>query len=102
MPGIGVSMTLTLKYFIHPVFILWFLYFLLFLDWVKSCGSVQLRFQAKTKVIQTHIGFVKICKLVPNVVKKPSWQDTQKTKNSKKSQNISELEKFNSKCVKVL
>ena len=70
MPGIGVSMTLTLKYFIHPVFILWFLYFLLFLDWVKSCGSVQPRFQAKTKVIQTHIGFVKIYKLVPNVVKK--------------------------------
>ena len=37
-------MTLTLKYFIHQVFTLclWeviFLYFLLFLDWVKSCGS---------------------------------------------------------------
>ena len=30
MPGIGVSMTLTLKYFIHQVFIQWFLYFLLF------------------------------------------------------------------------
>ena len=37
--------------------------------------------------------FCKICKLVPKVVKKPSWQDTQKTKNSKKSQNISELKK---------
>ena len=34
--------------------------------------------------------------------KKPSWQDTQKTKNSKKSQNIQELKNFNSKCIKVL
>ena len=47
----------------------------------------------KTKVIQIYIGFVKICKLVPKCgEKKPSWQDTQKTKNSKKSQNITELE----------
>ena len=35
------------------------------------------------------------------VVKKPSWQDTQETKNSKKSQNMSELVKFNSQSVKV-
>ena len=48
----------------------------------------------KTKVIQTYIGFVKICKLVPKVVKKPSWQDIQKTKNSKKLQNIPELKKI--------
>ena len=93
MPGIGVSMSLTLEYFIHPDFILWVLYFLPFLDWVKSCSSVSLRFQAKTKVIQTNVG--------TKVVKKPSWQDTQETKNSKKSQNMSELVKFNSKSVKV-
>ena len=85
-------MTLTLKYFIHQVFILcWWEVIFVFLDWVKSCGSVKLRFQAKTKVTQTYIGFVKICKLVPNVVKKPNWQDIQETKNSKKSQNIPEL-----------
>ena len=44
--------------------------------------------------------FCKICKLVPKVVKKPSWQDTQKTNNSKKSQNISDLKKFNFKSKK--
>ena len=45
------------------------MYFLIFLDWVKSCGSVKLRFQAKTKVSQTCVGFVKKCKVVPKVVK---------------------------------
>ena len=35
--------------------------------------------------------FLKICKLVPKVVKKPKWQDIQKTKNPKKLQNILEL-----------
>ena len=51
-------------------------------------------FQAKTKVTHTYIGFVKICKLVPNVVKKPKWQDIQETENSKKSQNILELKEI--------
>ena len=41
-------------------------------------------FQAKTKVSQTYLGFVKICKLVAKVVKKPKkWQDIQKSKNTK-------------------
>ena len=92
MPGIGVSMTLTLKHFIHQVFILcwWEVNFVFFA--IFGLGKVLwfcvIKVSAKTKVIQTCIGFVKICKLVPNVVKKPSWQDIQKTKNSKKSQNI--------------
>ena len=96
MPGIGVSMTLTFKYFIHQVFILylWEVIFVLFA--IFGPGKVLwfcLRFQAKTKVIRTYIGFVKICKLVPNVVKKKtSWQDIQETKNSKKSQNIPEFQ----------
>ena len=88
MPGIGVSMTLILKYFIHQVFILclWEVIFVFFA--IFGLGKVLwfclTKVSSKTKVTHSYIGFVKICKLVPNVVKKLSWQDTQKTKNSKK------------------
>ena len=62
------------------------MYFLLFLDWVKSCGYVKLRFQAKTKVSQTSAGFVKICRVVPKVVKNQSGKIS-------KSLKIQELQK---------
>ena len=76
------------------------MYFLIFLDWVKSCGYVKLRFQAKTKVSQTCVGFVKICKVVPKVVKKPKWQDIQKSENSRiaKTIKLAELLVLSVKC----
>ena len=59
------------------------MYFLLFLDWVKSCGYVKLRFQAKTS-------FTNLCWFFKNLQsgtkssksKKPKWQDIQKSENS--------------------
>ena len=62
------------------------MYFLIFLDWVKSCGYVKLRFQAKTKVSQTCVGFVKICKVLPKVVINQSGKIS-------KSLKIQELQK---------
>ena len=62
-------MTLTLKHFIHQVFILcwWEVIFVFFA--IFGLGKVLYfcltKVSGKTKVIQTCIGFVKICKLVP-------------------------------------
>ena len=58
------------------------MYFLSFLDWVKSCGYVKLRFQAKTKVSQTSVAFVKFARGTKRC-KKPKWQDTQKSEKSR-------------------
>ena len=91
-------MTLTLKYFIHQVFILclWEVIFVFFA--IFGLGKVLwfclTKVSGKNKVTQTYIGFVKICKLVPKVVKTPKWQDIQETKNPKKLQNILELKKI--------
>ena len=94
MPGIGVFMTLTLKYFIHPVFILYwwevnFVFFAIF-------GLGKVLWFCLTKVSgknQSYSNLYWFCKNLQIGTKcggkKPSWQDTQKTKNSKKSQNIS-------------
>ena len=46
------------------------------------------------------IGFVKICKLVPKVVKKPSWQISKRPKIPR-NYKIFRIEKFNFQCVKV-
>ena len=81
-------MTLTLKYFIHPVFILqlWEVIFLFFA--IFGLGKVLwfclTKVSGKNQSYSYLYWFCKICKLVPNMEKKPSWQDTQKTKNSKK------------------
>ena len=103
MPGIGVSMTLTLKHFIHQVFILcwWevnFVFFAIF-------GLGKVLWFCVTKVSgknqsQTNVGFVKFA----------NWyQSGEKTKlarypKDQKFQEItkySELKKFNFQCVKV-
>ena len=95
MPGIGVSMTLTLKYFIHQVFIfcLWEVIFVVFA--IFGLGKVLwfclTKVSGKNQSFTNLSWFCKICKLVPKVVTKPKWQDIQKTKNPKKLQIISEL-----------
>ena len=81
-------MTLTLKHFIHQVFILcWWEVIFVFCA-IFGLGKVLwfclTKVSGKNQSYSTYIGFVKICKLVPKVVKKPSWQETQETKNSKK------------------
>ena len=63
MPGIGVSMTLTLKYFIHQVIIqcLWeviFVYFAIF-GLGKVLWFCLTKVSGKSKVTQIYIGFVK-------------------------------------------
>ena len=97
-------MTLTLKYFIHQVFILcwWEVIFVFF----AIFGLGKVLWFCVTKVSgknQSYSNLYWFCKNLQIGTKcgekKPSWQDTQMTKNSKNSQNISELEKFNSKCI---
>ena len=103
MPGIGVSMTLTLKYFIHQVFILYlweviFVFFAIF-------GLGKVLWFCLTKVSgknQSYTNLYWFCKNLQIGTKcGERWQDIQETKNSKKSQNIPELKNFNSKCIKV-
>ena len=104
MPGIGVSITLTLKYFIHQVFILclWEVIFVFFA--IFGLGKVLwfclTKVSGKTKVSQTYLGFVKICKLVPKVVIKPKWQDIQEAKKSQKITKYSRVEKYSILSVK--
>ena len=99
-------MTLTLKHFIHQVFILcwWEVIFVFF----AIFGLGKVLWFCVTKVSgknQSYSNLYWFCKNLQVGTKcgekKPSWQDTQETKNSKKSQNMSELVKFNSKSVKV-
>ena len=88
-------MTLTLKYFIHQVFILclWDVIFVFFATFGlgKVLWFCLTKVSGKTNVSQNYLGFVKICKLAPKVVKEPKWQDIQEAKNPKKLQNIPEL-----------
>ena len=64
MPGIGVSMTLVLKYFIHQVFILclWEVIFVFFASF--GLGKVLwfslIKVSGKTKVTQTYICFANL------------------------------------------
>ena len=106
MPGIGVSMTLTLKYFIHQVFILclWEVIFVFF----AIFGLGKVLWFCLTKVLgknQSYTNLYWFCKnlqIGTKSGKKPNWQDIQETKNPKKLQNILELKKiFKSKCRKV-
>ena len=92
MPGIGVSMTLTLKHFIHQVFILcwWEVNFVFFA--IFGLGKVLwfcvTKVSGKNQSYSNLYWFCKNLQIGTKVVKKPSWQDIQKTKNSKKLQNI--------------
>ena len=91
-------MTLTLKHFIHQVFILcwWEVNFVFFA--IFGLGKVLwfcvTKFQAKPKVIQTYIGFVKICKLVPNVVKKNQVGKISKRPKIPRNYKIFRIEKI--------
>ena len=92
-------MTLTLKHFIHQVFILcWsevnFVFFAIF-GLGKVLWFCVTKVQAKTKVIQTYIGFVKICKLVPKVVKKTKLARYPKDQKFQEITKYSEWKKFN-------
>ena len=85
----------------HPVFVgSDFVFFAIF-GLGKVLWFCLTKVLGKTKVTQIYIGFIKIYKLVPKVVKKAKWQDIQEAKNPKILQNIPELKKFNSKCRKV-
>ena len=92
MPGIGVSMTLTLKYFIHQVFILclWEVIFVFF----AIFGLGKVLWFCLTKVSgknQSYTNLYWFCKNLQIGTK--SGEKTKETKNSKKLQNILELKK---------
>ena len=97
-------MTLTLEYFIHQVFILCLLevifVFLLFLDWVKSCVCLT-KVSGKNQSFQAYLGFVKICKLVPKVVKIQSGKLPKSLKFKKITKYFRIGKVFNFKCKKV-
>ena len=90
-------MTLTLKYLIHQVFILcwWEVIFVFF----AIFGLGKVLWFCLTKVSdknQSYTNLYWFCKNLQIGTKcgeKTRLEDTQKTKNSKKSQNISELKK---------
>ena len=63
------------------------MYFLLFLDWVKSCGYVKLRFQAKTS-FTNQCWFCKNLQSGTKSSKKLKWQDIQKSENSRIAETI--------------
>ena len=92
MPGIGVSMTLTLKHFIHQVFILcwWEVNFVFFA--IFGLGKVLwfcvTKVSGKNQSYSNLYWFCKNLQIGTKCGEKPSWQDIQKTKNSKKLQNI--------------
>ena len=82
-------MTLTLKYFIHPVYILhlWEVIFVFF----AIFGLGKVLWFCLTKVSGKNQSYTYLYWFCKNLQigtksgeKKPSWQDTQKTKNSKK------------------
>ena len=85
-------MALTLKYFIYQVFILcwWEVNFVFFA--IFGLGKVLwfcvTKVSGKNQSYSNLYWFCKNLQIGTKVVKKPSWQDIQKTKNSKKSQNI--------------
>ena len=103
MPGIGVSMTLILKYFIHQVFILclWEVIFVFF----AIFGLGKVLWFCLTKVSGKNQSYTNLCwfckKLQIGTKSGEKWQDTQEAKNPKKLQNLLEWKKFNSKCRKV-
>ena len=98
-------MTLTLKYFIHQVFILcwWEVIFVFFA--IFGLGKVLwfclTKVSGKNQSYTNLYWFCKNLQIGTKCGEKTKLASTQKTKNSKKLQNISELEKFNSKCKKV-
>ena len=89
-------MTLTLKYFIHQVFILclWEVIFVFF----AIFGLGKVLWFCLTKVSgknQSYTNLYWFCKNLQIGTKSgEKWQDIQETKNSKKSQNIPELKKI--------
>ena len=109
MPGIGVSMTLTLKYFFHPVFILclWEVIFVFF----AIFGLGKVLWFCITKVSGKNQSYTYLywfcknwCKLVQIGTKCGEKTKLARYPKDQKFQEItkySELKKFNSKCIKV-
>ena len=103
MPGIGVSMTLTLKYFIHQVFILclWEVIFVFF----AIFGLGKVLWFCLTKVSGKNQSFTNLCWFCKNL--RIGTKSGEKTKVARypKFQKItkySRIEKiFNFKCRKV-
>ena len=99
-------MTLTLKYFIHQVFILCLLEVIFVFFAIFGLGKVLwfclTKVSGKNQSSTNLSWFIKICKLVPKVVKKkPKWQDTQKSKNQKITKYFRIGKVSNFKCKKV-
>ena len=96
MPGIGVSMTLTLKYYIHQVFILclWEVIFVFF----AIFGLGKVLWFCLTKVSgknQSYTNLYWFCKNLQVGTKsgeKPKWQDIQETKNPKKITELKNIQ----------
>ena len=98
MPGIGVSMTLTLKYFIHPVFILclWEVIFVFF----AIFGLGKVLWFCLTKVSDKNQSYTNLFWFCKNLqIGTKSGEKTKvarypEAKNPKKLQNIVELKKI--------
>ena len=106
MPGIGVSMTLTLKYFIHQVFILclWEVIFVFFA--IFGLGKVLwfclTKVSGKNQSYTYLYWFCKKLQIGPKCgEKKPKLARYPKDQKFQEIRKYSELKKFNSKCKKV-
>ena len=98
MPGIGVSMTLTLKYFSHQVFILYLweviLVFFAIFGLGKALWFCLTKVSGKKQRYTNLYWFCKNLQIGTKSGEKTKVARYPKTKNSKKLQNILELKKF--------
>ena len=103
MPGIGVSMTLTLKCFIHQVFTLWEVIFIFF----AIFGLGKVLWFCLTKVsgkTQSYTYLYWFCKNLQIGTKSGEKTKLARYPKDQKFQEITKyfrIEKFNSKCKKV-
>ena len=98
-------MTLTLKYFIHQVFILYlweviFVFFAIF-GLGKVLWFCLTKVSGKNQSYTNLYWFCKNLQIGTKCGEKTKLARYPRDQNSKKSQNISELKKINSKCIKV-
>ena len=81
-------MTLTLKDFIHQVLFQWFFVFLAIFGLGKVLWFCLTKVLGKNQSYTNSYWFCKNLQIGTKSGEKPSWQDTQKTRNFKKLQNI--------------
>ena len=82
-------MTLTLKDFIHQVLFQWLFVFLAIFGLGKVLWFCLTKVSGKNQSYTNSYWFCKNLQIgTKSGGKKPSWQDTQKTRNFKKLQNI--------------